>query len=136
MLFGASAALCSLPHFLFGWTAPNSVHSSSISGLNPMAADANQSHAIGTKQMDMTCRQVTNYSSPSYLNLTDIDGQNQQCASRFINRKCTCSIGRISYSFLQTVANSKPFRRLRLSFWPSSFSVCWALVWEEQPLKR
>ena len=76
VLFGASAALCSLPHFLFGWTAPNSVSSS-----NPMAADTNQSHLIVTKQMDMTCHRV-NYSSPSYLNLTDIDDRNQKCAGR------------------------------------------------------
>lgn len=83
VLFGASAALCSLPHFIFGWTEPNTVGSSVMSGHNPSPAAANQSHLIVTKQIDMTCRQV-NYSSPSYLNRTGIDERNQQCAGNLL----------------------------------------------------
>ena len=89
VLFGASAALCSLPHFLFWRTKPNTGSSSSLSSMDlqgaglGLMATMNPSMAQGPQQMEMNliCRQVDNATLSLDPPISDHE-RNQQCAGK------------------------------------------------------
>jgi hypothetical protein len=91
VLFGASAALCSLPHFLFWRTKPNTGSSSSLSsmlspdlhgGLN-LVGTMDPSAVPGPQQleMDLICRQVENANLTLGPQISELE-RNEQCASK------------------------------------------------------
>ncbi|XP_046638836.1 solute carrier organic anion transporter family member 74D-like isoform X2 [Daphnia pulicaria] len=91
VLFGASAALCSLPHFLFWRTKPNTGSSSSLSsmlapdlyggGLGLLATMDPSSVVPGPQQleMDLICRQVENANLSLRPQISELE-RNEQCA--------------------------------------------------------
>lgn len=93
VLFGASAALCSLPHFLFWRTKPNTGSSSSLSsmlapdlyggGLGLLATMDPSSVVPGPQQleMDLICRQVENANLSLRPQISELE-RNEQCASK------------------------------------------------------
>lgn len=89
VLFGASAALCSLPHFMFWRTKPNTASSSSLSSmLSPdlqsglsLAEPMEPSLLSGPQQleMDLICRQVENANLSFGPQISELE-RNEQCA--------------------------------------------------------
>ncbi|XP_059351055.1 solute carrier organic anion transporter family member 74D-like isoform X2 [Daphnia carinata] len=89
VLFGASAALCSLPHFLFWRTKPNTGSSSSLSSmLSPdlqsglsLVAPMDPSRLSGPQklEMDLICRQVENANLSLGPQISELE-RNEQCA--------------------------------------------------------
>lgn len=85
VLFGSSAALCSLPHFLFWRTKPNTGAttgmSSSSSSLDVFMPDQGPALATQQLEMDLICRQVDN-ATTAWLGkslATDLE-RDEECA--------------------------------------------------------
>ena len=91
VLFGASAGLCSLPHFLFWRTKPNTgSSSSSLSALSSssdiqdgfsLMTGADSSSVAQQLEMDLICRQLDNVTIAMEPAISELE-RNQQCASK------------------------------------------------------
>lgn len=95
VLFGASAGLCSLPHFLFWRTKPNTGSSSSMSsmsstelqgGLSLLASIDSVIPGPQQLEMDLICRQVENATLTLDPPISELE-RNQQCASKSVAKK-------------------------------------------------
>lgn len=91
VLFGASAGLCSLPHFLFWRTKPNTAFPASMSSVSitEMQDSLNLMEGVGSvmpgpqqQKMDLICRQLENATLSLNSTISELE-RNLQCSSKF-----------------------------------------------------